>query len=50
MYLMLKTGQPYKDPGIDYESLMVKKNAPRWIKPSKEYGYLKQENILEHPA
>ena len=50
MYLLLKTGQPYKDPGIDYESLTVKKNAPRWIKALKEYGYLKQEKILEQPA
>jgi len=50
IYSMLKTGQPYKDPGIDYESLMVKKNAPRWIKALKNYGYLNQENIVEQPA
>lgn len=42
IYSMLKTGMPYTDPGIDYESMTVKKNAPRWIKALEKYGYLKE--------
>ena len=49
-YSMLKTGEPYKDPGIDYESIVVERNAPRWIKVLKEYGYLKDEDIAVETA
>lgn len=27
----------YKDPGIDYEKLMVTRNAPRWIQQLSKY-------------
>ena len=30
----------YTDPRIDYEELIVKRNAPRWIKCLSKYGYL----------
>jgi transposase len=43
IYSMLKTGSAYKDPEIDYEEMMVKKNAPRWIKALKKYGYVNKE-------
>ena len=43
VYSMLKNKQPYRDPGIDYESLTVKRNAPRWLKALKQYGYLPAE-------
>ena len=39
-YAMLKDGTPYKDPDIDYEALMVKRNAPRWIKALNTFGLL----------
>ena len=29
--VVLKTGRPYYDRTDDYEALMVKRNAPRWI-------------------
>lgn len=38
-YVLLKRKQPYIDPGIDYEALTVARNAPRWIKALKKYGY-----------
>jgi hypothetical protein len=38
IYALLKHQQPY--PGIDYEALIVQKNAPRWIQALKKYGYL----------
>lgn len=40
VYSMLKNDRPYHDPAVDYEALMVQKNAPRWIKALKRYGYL----------
>ena len=32
IYFMLSRREPYRDPGVDYEALSAKKNAPRWIK------------------
>jgi transposase len=40
IYVMLSKKEPYKDPGINYEKLSVERNAPRWIKALKKYGYL----------
>ena len=43
IYAMLKNNQHYKDPGIDYEKLVVDKNASRWIKALEKHGYLTQK-------
>ena len=40
VYTLLKEPQPYRDPEIDDEALVVAKNAPRWLKALKKYGYL----------
>ena len=37
-FSVLKNETPYKDPKVNYEELMVKKNAPRWIRTLKLYG------------
>jgi transposase len=39
IFSRLKTGEVYKDPLISYEELVVKKNAPRWIKMLTKYDY-----------
>ena len=39
LYRMLATHTPYRDPHTDYEALMVKRNAPRWLKMLEKYGY-----------
>ena len=39
LYRMLATHTPYRDPHTDYEALLVKRNAPRWIKMLEKYGY-----------
>jgi transposase len=39
-YLLVTRKEPYKDPGVDYEALVVKRNAPRWIHALWKYGYL----------
>lgn len=41
VYTMLKTGKHYQDPGIDYEKMLVMRNAPRWIRQLRKYGYVK---------
>ena len=42
IYTLLKKRQPYIDPDTDYEGLMVRKNASRWLRKLDEYGYLDQ--------
>jgi hypothetical protein len=37
---MLKNIKPYFDPDINYEELMVSRNAPRWLQALKKFGYL----------
>lgn len=46
IYTLLKRRQPYIDPDIDYEGLMVRKNASRWINNLEKFGYLKQVQRL----
>jgi transposase len=40
IYFMLSRRTPYCDPGVDYEAMSAKKNAPRWIKALKKIGKL----------
>ena len=40
IHAVLKTGQPYYDRTADYEALLVKRNAPRWIRMLCRYGYI----------
>lgn len=39
-YILLSRKEPYKDPEIDYEALVVQRNAPRWLEALSKYGYL----------
>ena len=32
IHAVLRDDRPYTDPGIDYERLVVARNAPRWIR------------------
>jgi transposase len=43
IYSVLKNKRPYYDPEVDYEALMVQRNAPRWINALRKYGYLTQQ-------
>jgi transposase len=42
IYVLLKRREPYRDGTVDYEELMVKRNAPRWIQALKRYNLLPQ--------
>jgi transposase len=39
IYSVLVNRRPYVDPTVDYEAAMVHRNAPRWLRMLKEYGY-----------
>jgi hypothetical protein len=39
LYVLLARRLPYRDTGIDYESFVVARVAPRWIWALKKYGY-----------
>jgi transposase len=40
IFIVLSRKEPYKDPHINYEELVVRRNAPRWIEALVKYGYL----------
>jgi hypothetical protein len=40
VYTVLNKKEPYKDPNINYEALVVERNAPRWFAALKKFGYL----------
>lgn len=40
IYIVLSRKEHYREPKIDYQSLVVKRNAPRWLQTLKKYGYL----------
>ena len=42
VYVILSKKEPYRDPGVDYERLVVNRNAPRWIAALHKYGYWPQ--------
>jgi len=41
-YFMISRGEYYRDSTIDYEEMAVKRNAPRWIKALRKFGYMPQ--------
>jgi transposase len=40
VYAMLANTAPYQDRNVDYEALMVGRNAPRWLKMLAKHGYI----------
>lgn len=40
IFAMLSKKEPYRDKEVDYEELLVKRNAPRWVQALRKYGYL----------
>ncbi len=40
VYILLKKKVPYTEPNVNYEELIVNRNAPRWIKMLDKYGYM----------
>jgi transposase len=42
IFFVLVRRKPYRDSSVDYEAASVAKNAPRWIRALKKYGYWPQ--------
>ena len=40
VFAVLRDAEPYRDPEVDYEALVVKRNAPRWLAKLAEFGIL----------
>jgi transposase len=40
VFLLIERGDYYRDAELDYEALSVQRNAPRWIRKLKQYGYI----------
>lgn len=40
VFLFIERGDYYRDAEMNYEALSVQRNAPRWIKKLKQYGYI----------
>lgn len=47
---MLRDNQPYIDPGIDYDKLLVDPNAARCLREVEEHGYLWRLHSSAQPA
>ena len=39
-FAVLRDGTPYRDPATDYEALLVKRNAPRWLRTLRKFDIL----------
>ena len=43
LYVVLRDARPYHDPEADYEELMVRRNAPRWVRMLHRYGLIEHD-------
>jgi len=43
LYVMVRDRVPYRDPGTDYEALLVDRNAPRWLRKLAQFGMLEKQ-------
>ena len=40
IFAVLRDRRPYRDPDTDYEALLVRRNAPRWLRKLREFDIL----------
>ena len=40
VFVLISRGDYYRDATVNYEALSVERNAPRWMKMLKKYGYI----------
>jgi transposase len=50
IFIVFTRRKAYRDPGIDYQAIVVSKNAPRWIQALKKYGYWPKSASVQTPA
>ena len=46
VYAMLRDDRPYRAPEVDYEHLVVKRNASRWLRMLQTYDFLTEQPNL----
>ena len=46
IHAVLRDDRPYTDPGVDYEHLVVARNAPRWIRMLTQHGFLDEAKAV----
>jgi len=39
-FILLQRQEVYRDSTVDYEALLIKRRAPRWIQQLKKHGLL----------
>ncbi|MEM7422019.1 MAG: IS110 family transposase [Pseudomonadota bacterium] len=40
IFFIISRGECYRDNAVDYQEMLVKRNAPRWIRMLKQYGFI----------
>jgi transposase len=40
VFVLIDRGDYYRDAGVNYEAISVERNAPRWMKMLRKYGYI----------
>jgi transposase len=40
VFVLISRGDYYRDATVDYEAMSVERNAPRWIRMLRKYGYI----------
>jgi transposase len=50
IYFVLTRRKPYHDTTVDYEAVTVARNAPRWIRALKKYGYWPEASVAKPAA
>lgn len=45
VHSLIKRHQPYRDPDIDYEGIVIQRNASRWMKSLQKFGFLPTRSI-----
>lgn len=46
IWAILRDSQPYQDPAIDYDALVVDRNASRWLRQLEACGYVQDGKVV----
>jgi transposase len=48
LYFMISRGEPYRDKTVNYEELVARKNAPRWVRILRRFGLanVSKDNVV----
>lgn len=41
IFVLISRGEHYRDATVNYEAMLVERNAPRWLQMLKKYGFIK---------